>query len=410
MNYLPRALADTIRRAIRTFPAVLLTGARQSGKTTLLRNEFGDKYRYVSLERPDVRQRALADPVAFLAENAPPVILDEIQYATDLLSYVKDRIDANRRPGQWLLTGSQKFQLMRGVSETLAGRVAVLELDPLSTREFVGMAPLASVDELIERCFAAKDGAVDAAHSPVDLGDWLLRGSYPEPRINSEVDRQLWFASYVQTYLERDVREIVQVGDLATFSRFLALVAARTGTMLNAADLARDLGVSGPTIKRWLSVLETSHIIYLLPPYHRNFGKRIRKSPKIYLIDPGLATFMLGLHSAEAVLNGPFLGPLVETAVIAEWIKASRQLGQRAEFFYWRSSAGVEVDLVIERNGRLYGLEIKATATPVPRHADAIAQWLALAGNDARGSLACRVDRATSLRPGVRAVPWHLAW
>ncbi len=409
MPYLARHLTPTIHRAAATFPAVLITGARQTGKTTLLRREFGGSHRYLSLERPDVRERARADPVAFLAEASPPVILDEIQYAPELLHYVKEEIDADRRPGRWLLTGSQSLALMQGLSQTLSGRVAVLTLDPLSTAEVEGRPPPGGIDALLEEVFG-DPLAGDRPRKPVDLVDWLLRGGFPEPRVNPRVDRQLWLGGYVQTYLERDVRDLAQIADLGAFTRFLMLAGARTGTTLNMADLGREVGVSGPTIRRWLSVLETSQIVHLLPPYYRSLGKRLRKSPRLFLIDPGLATFFMGLHSEEPVLHGPALGPLVETAVVGEWLKAFRQQGERPGLYYWQSSTIAEVDLVIERGGRLYGVEVKATATPTPGHAEGLARWLALAGPEARGVLACRVEEPQALRPGIRAVPWHLAW
>ena len=411
MRYVPRALTQTIRRAMSTFPAVLITGARQTGKTTLLRTEFGDSHQYLSLERPDVRARALADPVAFLQEAGPPLILDEIQYVPELLHYIKDRIDADRAPGRWLLTGSQNFALMQGVSQTLSGRIAILTLDPLSTTEALERATMPRVDTLLARSFDSQtERLATDAEASVDFTDWLLRGGFPEPRIHPEVDRQLWFASYVQTYLERDVRDLAQVADLGTFGRFLMLIGARTGQVVNMTELGREVGVTGPTVKRWLSVLETSQIVYLLQPYYRNFGKRSRKSPKLYLLDPGLATFLLGLHTPEAVLQGPSLGALAETAVIGEWVKAWRQAGEPLAFYYWQSSTASEVDLIIDRGGVLYGLEVKATATPTPHHADALARWLDLAGPTARGVLACRIARPQTLRPGIRAVPWHLAW
>lgn len=187
------------------------------------------------------------------------------------------------------------------------------------------------------------------------------------------------------------------------------MCAARTGTILNAAELGRDLGVSAPTVKRWLSVLETGQVLQLLPPHHRNLGKRIRKSPKLH-IDPGLATFHLGLHGVEALLANPSLGALVETAVVGEWMKTIRQLGENASLTYYRSADGLEVDLVIEHGGRLHGLEVKATATPLPQHTEKLAGWLEVAGRGARAALACRVPHPVTLRPGIRAVPWHLAW
>lgn len=408
MRYVPRTLTSTIRRAMATFPAVLVTGARQTGKTTLLRREFGKSHAFLSLERPDVRSRAAADPVAFLGETGRPLILDEIQQAPALLHYLKEMIDEDRVPGRFLMTGSQSFALMQGITQTLSGRIAVLTLDPLSMGEALERRPSQDVDVLVRRVFTGK--ARRKGQDPVDLADWLLRGGYPEVRVHPEVDRRIWLSSYVQTYLERDVRDLAQVADLGTFERFLLMVGARTGSILNMSEVGREIGVSTPTIKRWLSVLETSQIIYLLPPYHRNFGKRIRRNPKLYLLDPGLATFILGLHDREAVLQGPSLGALMETAAIGEWIKAFRQQGEPPRIFYWQSSTAAEVDLVIERGGDLFGIEVKATATPTPRHGEGLARWLELAGPSARGALACRVDAPRALRPGIRAVPWHLAW
>jgi len=408
MRYVPRHLAHTLHRAAATFPVVLVTGTRQTGKTTLLRHEFGDTHRFTSLERPDVRLRAEDDPVAFLDENSPPVILDEVQYVPGLLPYIKERVDEDRRPGAWLMTGSQGFNLMRGVSESLAGRVAVLTLDPMAVGEGSGDPAFPSVDGLLERVFGETSTTEEIRRPEADLADWLLRGGYPEPRLHPDVDRQLWLSSYTQTYLERDVRALSQVGDLGAFQRFLSLVASRTGTLVNLAELGREVGVTAPTARSWLSVLEASQVVFLLPPFHRNFGKRIRKSPKLYLLDPGLASYLMGMHDREAVLHGPALGALMETVVVAEWVKAFRSRGEQPELWFWRSSSGHEVDVVIERGGRLYGLEVKATATPTPGHAASLAQWLELSGG--QGALACRVSSPYTLRPGIRAVPWHLAW
>jgi predicted AAA+ superfamily ATPase len=300
---------------------------------------------------------------------------------------------------------------MQGISETLAGRVAILRLDPLSTREALSRAPL-PVGELLARTFSAGGGQVDEAASISTLRsvDWLLRGGYPEPRLNPAVDRVLWFSSYVQTYLQRDVRDILRVGDLDSFSRFVFLVASRTGSILNMADLGRDAGVTGPTVRQWMSVLDASQIIYLLRPWHRNLGKRIRRSPKIYMIDPGLATFLLGLHSGEAVQQGPSHGGLMETAVIGEWIKAFRSGGLEPPLYYWQTDRSGEIDLVIEHDARVYAMEIKATSTPTPQHAQVLDRWSALLGGVAGAAVACNVDRPMTLAKGVRAVPWHLSW
>jgi predicted AAA+ superfamily ATPase len=404
--YRPRRLAATLKKALRTFPAILLTGARQSGKTTLLRHELA-RHRYLSLERPDVRARALSDPEGFLNDAGTPLVLDEIQYAPGLLHHIKERIDEDRRPGRYVLTGSQTFALMRGVSQSLAGRIAVLSLDPLSVGEAAG-APEGTLARLLTRVFGP--GKPPARQVAPPTLDWLLRGGYPEPRLNRRVDRAIWFASYVQTYLERDVRDLLRVSDLENFRRFLFLVAARTGQLLNLAELGGELGVSAPTVRQWLSVLQTSQVVYLLRPYHRNLGKRIRKSPKLYLMDVGLATFLLGLHESSAVVQGPSLGPLLETAVVTEWVKAFRGAGLEPPLAFWRASDGREVDLVIEYGGLVQALEVKATETPNPGHAANLAAFAALAGGKTRAALACRISAPVALRPGIRAIPWHLAW
>ena len=400
MPYVPRTLAATLRRAMRTFPAVLVTGPRQTGKTTLLREEFGASHRYVSLERPDVRDIAREDPVGFLADAGERVILDEIQYSTELLHYIKDDIDARRQPGRWLLTGSQDFALMRGVSQTLAGRIAVLHLDPLSVAEVLGWPVAGGLGDLLESLCTEPGGEAP----DFDLADWLYRGAWPEPRLNADVDRDLWMQSYVQTYLERDLRNMEQVSDLETFRAFFSLVCASTAQVLNLARLGRDAGVSAPTARRWLNLLVTSRLVVLLQPYYRNFGKRIRKSPKLHVIDPGLASWTLRYRTGDAIMGGPALGPLAESAVVAELMKAGHHAGSAPGLFHWQS-ASTEVDVVAEVNGRLYGIEVKATRTPSPRHADNLARWCDLTG--ARGILACRTDRSRPLGRGIRAVPWH---
>jgi predicted AAA+ superfamily ATPase len=318
---------------------------------------------------------------------------------------VKTAIDADRAPGRFVLTGSQSFALMQGVTQSLAGRAAVVSLLPFSVDEAAGAGDR---PEALEALLEQQAGTGPGRPAPgFGLADWLLRGGYPEIRANPEVDRSLWCASYVQTYLERDVRQLLRIGDLATFERFLRLAAARTGQVLNASELARDVGVSPPTVRQWLSVLQTSGVVYLLQPYFKSFGKRVIKSPKLNFLDTALASFLVGLHSPEAIMRGPSAGALFETALVASWVKAFLHRGEPPTIYYWRSRDGLEVDLVIERNAKLHALEAKATATVTPRHADALLAWRQLVGPAAGFTrIVADVDRALSIAPDVQAVPW----
>ncbi len=408
MAYLPRIQEAALRRAMRTFPAVLVTGPRQSGKTTLLRQIWGRSHRFVSFEQPHVRSRALGDPVGFLRDNPPPLILDEIQYVPELLSHLKHDIDEHRSPGRYLMTGSQSLALMQGASQSLAGRVAVMTLLPFGAEELGTAKPAASIQDLLARVFGLGKVVLPGPKLK-GLGDWLLRGAYPELRANPKVDAELWCSGYVQTYLERDVRTLMRVGDLNAFDRFIRLCAIRTGQLLNLSDLARDASVSVPTAKTWLSVLEASHELFLVPPHHRNFGKRLVKAPKLYFTDTALAANLAGLSSEATLLKGPMAGALFETAVVAGWRKAFFNRGLMPSIFHWRSSDGLEVDLLIEREGKLHAVEAKLTASPGAGDAHALSKWLALAGSEAAGAVvACDINESIALLPGIRAVPWWL--
>jgi hypothetical protein len=384
MRYVTRELGEQVRRAARAFPAVVLSGPRRAGKTFLLRHLFPTAS-YLLLEDPDAIARFRADPHGLLDRLRPPAILDEIQNVPEILSYVRTRID--RRPGkrgQWFLTGSQEAPLMHRVTESMAGRAAVLQLLPMSVRE----TPRAG----------------------------LLRGGYPEA-IGSAHSPGIWFASYIQTYLERDVRSVLGVRDLSTFRRFLALVASRHAQVLNKTDFAAPLGVSVPTIGQWLGVLETTAQIFLVPPFYESLGKRLVKSPKVYVADSGLACHLLGIESAAELEKSPFLGALLEGFVAAEILKAQANAGRRRELYFFRDQQGLEVDFVLPgRGGALRLLEVKASHTPTPemarpmlRLAEALATRPGARSGQVQMFLVHRRSQATvrspALAPGVHAVP-----
>jgi predicted AAA+ superfamily ATPase len=350
----PRQARTTLERLARGFPVLALTGPRQSGKTTLARASFPDKP-YVSLENPDERDFAENDPKRFLARFPEGAILDEVQRCPALLSWLQGLVDERSAMGQFVLTGSAQFDLIAGMSQSLAGRVGRVELLPLSLREIQG------------------------AGLPTTLDRLLLNGGYPAI-YQRELAANDWFPNYVATYLERDVRQIIAVRDLSQFQRFVRMCAARSGQLLNLAALGADCGISAVTAREWLSVLEASYLVTRLPPYFQNFGKRLVKSPKLYFLDVGLMAWLLGIRDESSVATHAARGALFETWVVSELIKQRFNAGQPADLYFWRDSAGHEIDVVFETPAGLQAVEIKSGATYAADWLDGLAKWRKFAG------------------------------
>jgi predicted AAA+ superfamily ATPase len=346
--YIPRDIEKNIRSIVRQFPALVVTGPRQSGKSTLLKQLFSRTHSYISLDDPLARERALKDPRLFISELGDAMIIDEIQNAGHLLSYIKIIIDSERsEKGRFIFTGNQQFPLMKGLGDSLAGRIAVIELLPFCVGE-KKRSPGGDKLKTTEACFA----------------DACLRGSYPELVTKRGIDARMWYAAYLQTYLERDVRSLYAIGDLVDFQRFLQLLASRCAQQLNLSDYARDLGIAVNTVKRWLSVLTSTRIVYLLQPYHENLGKRVTKNPKVYFMDAGLACHLLGIRDKEALMRGPMAGPLFENFCVQEAIKARFNNAEEPRLYYVRSHNDLEVDILVQKNARLYPIECKLSKTP----------------------------------------------
>lgn len=377
-----RTAHDTIMRLAKGFPVVAVTGPRQSGKTTLARAAFRHKP-YLNLEDPDTLFLAESDPRGLLSRFPDGVVLDEAHRAPGLFSYLQTRIDDELVPGRYVLTGSQQFGLLSGITQSLAGRVGMVQLLPFSLGELRTAGSL-----------------------PADLDQTMFRGFYP-PLYDRDITSGDWFIAYTSSYVERDVRQLIAVRDLSTFQRFLRMCAARIGQILNLSSLAADCGVTHNTAAAWLSVLEASYIVFLLRPHFRNFNKRLIKSPKLYFCDVGLAAWLLGIREAGQILFHAQRGALFENLVVTEFLKAGLNQGKPPDISFWRDSRGLEVDLLLENGGMLSPVEIKAGQTVAPDYFASLRKWGRLSGTEDQPAwLVYGGDRVMRNR-NVTIIPWR---
>lgn len=363
------------------FKAVAVTGPRQSGKTTLTKMAFPNKP-YVTLESLDERERATMDPRLFLSRFPDGCILDEIQRAPGLFSYLQENLDSHPEPGRFILTGSQQFGMMEKITQSLAGRVGILSLLPFS------------VSELHDGGFLSES-----------VNDLLYQGAYP-PIFDQKIDPQPWLDSYITTYVERDVRQIINIQDTALFQRFLSLCAGNIGQLFNANRIGRDCGIAHGTVSHWISILETSFIAFRLSPHHKNYRKRVVKTPKLYFWDVGLAIRLLGIESAQQLATHPLRGELFENWAIVELQKGRFNRGKKSNLFYWRNNTGLEVDVIAEQADKLLPIEIKSGATLTTDWFKGINQWLTLAGTDAVNPSLIYGGDATWAEGPTKVIPW----
>ena len=377
-----RDATNTILRLLKGFPVVTITGPRQSGKTTLAKNIFAGK-QYVTLEDPDTRLRATSDPRSFLRTISDGAVIDEIQRCPELLSYLQGYVDADGRMGLFILTGSQQFGLVSGITQSLAGRSGFVELLPFS------IAELRAANAL-----------------PDDLNSFLYHGGYP-PLYHRAVTPHDWLSAYVSSYVERDVRQVLAIQDLNTFQRFVRLCAGRSGQLLNVSSLATDCGITHTTAKAWISVLEASYILFLLHPHHANFNKRLIKSPKMYFHDVGLMAWLLGIESAKQIDTHPLRGALFETAMVSELKKTILNHGKSDRLFFWRDSNGNEVDVIIEQGDLLLPVEMKSGATINRDFFSGLTKWHALAKERSSEPVLMYGGSDSFTHQGVRVLSWR---
>ena len=396
--YINRTLENHINKISSQFKVILVTGARQVGKSTLLKHCDNER-NYVTLDDYRERELAINDPELFLQRHKAPLIIDEIQYAPNILSYIKMAVDNSDKKGQYWLTGSQQFHMMKNVGESLAGRVAVIDLKGLSLKEldFSEQTPFLPTMEYIENM-----RKTSKKHDLTDIYEKIWRGSYPEVNAN-DIDWETFYKSYLRTYIERDIKDLNAVKNEMDFLKFLRVLAARTGQMIDYTDISKEVGVSAPTIKSWVSILVSSNIVYLMQPYYSNLNNRIVKTPKIYFLDTGLCSYLTNWNNPQVLESGAMSGAIFETFVVSEIIKSYNHNIKEPNIYYYRDKDKREIDVIIEKNGKLYPIEIKKSSNP---DKSAIKNFSVIPDDKAaEGAVICLANEDYPITKSVNAIP-----
>lgn len=399
---IPRHLAPYILKYSRQYPVVALVGPRQSGKTTLAKALF-PSYKYLSLENLDLRHHASTDPKGFLNDYGSQIILDEVQRVPEIFPYLQEIVDQNQEPAQYVLTGSSQFLLIEKITQSLAGRIVTFKLFPLSYTE-LSRYP---ADPDFESVFRIRHHDRQKV-SQEELYSLICEGFYP--RIHDKhLDSYKWYENYLLTYVERDVRSLLNVRNLRTFENFLKLCASQSAQLINYTNISNALGVSVPTIKEWISILETSGLIFILPPYFQNFSKRIVKTPKIYFVDTGLLCHLLSIRNVDHLKVHPLLGSIFETFIVSECFKRFHNLGETPPLYFWRDQSGNEIDLLIHQGPQSFPVEIKLSQSYHSDFKATLLQWMEIQGNLAKeGAVIYCGEHAVQTHSSVPIIPWYV--
>lgn len=401
--FIKRHISVALNEMKETFPVILITGSRQVGKTTLLKNDLNE-VSYFTLDDYVLLNSIKNDAIGFFKMNGPPMIIDEVQYLPEMMRTIKMRVDESNNNGEYFLTGSQQFQLMKNVGESLAGRIGILNLSGLSTRE-INQDPFNDPFLPSDIYFEKREKTLPE-HDTRGLWARIHKGSMPRLYCAKNEKWEQFYYSYVKTYIERDVRALTQVGDELAFMQFLTACAARTGELLNMSNIAKDVGISEPTVKRWLSILQTSDIIYLLQPLSNNITSRVVKMPKLYFMDTGLVAYLCRWLTPETLEAGAMAGSMFETYVVSEMIKSYRNAGREPPMYFYRDVERREIDIVLHQDGTLFPVEIKKTSSP---NLNDVKQFEALRRsttmNVAEGTLICTYDKILALKGNNKVIP-----